>query len=831
MYFDCYYDFDSNKIYIFDDKRGIIEKKYSPYCYQETDEETPYKTIYGNPVKRIRMKSEYKGQKGYYETDINPTLRYLIDNYYDDDRVAENRIAYWDIETSSKGGFPDMNTADKEVLAITLLYNNKYIVFVLDVDNRFTLKSTEDIRYFVYNDESTLLYKFIQFIDKAKINVLVGWNSYSFDMPYLYRRACRILGEDEANKLSPIEIVTESVIKLKQDTLKGYRIPGLQQLDYMLLYKKYAINSRESYSLDFISSVELGDKKVEYDGSLQDLYEKDINKFIEYNIHDVRLIVNLENKLHYLDVAINSCHLACISYESVFSQTKIIEGIIFRYLKNNNLVSKNKDVSDGGTYEGAFVRDATPNLYYWTYFFDVQSLYPNILINQNISPETKVGKIISEVCNLSDITKLEENDIISIRFQKDNSIKKLTKSNFLKFIYKFNLLISYNGVIYTSSKQGVVPTITEILFDERVKYKNLSKDAYKAGNKSEGDEYDIKQYVRKILINSIYGALGMAGFRFYDRDNAEAITLSGQDVSQYSAKFVNKWYKDNYGVDENNVIYGDTDSLNITNNYLLTKLNIVDFNECINKTLEIGYKLNSELNNELKSYAKNMYNSDKCRLKFVFEIIGSEQLLLVKKNYLVKVVADEGEILEKPKYKNKGVAIVRSDFPKAFKPVLKDIYYSVMDRKGYDDILEFLIKFKESLSDANIIDIAIPKRVNDLSKYYDDKRLYAKGATFQAKAAINHNYFLEKYELTSSYRKITNGDKIKIIKLKNNELGFGAIAFKDDNIPPILKDFIDKYVDRNGIVDSVLTNKLQSLYDILGWGTVEYNKNIISEFI
>lgn len=1022
MYYNFYYDFEKNQTIIFDDERGIIKESYHPYCYEITNEPTDIKSMLGDNVKQVKQTKEAKENvnKKYLATDIAVDFRVLIDKYYKIDRVAKNRIMFIDIEVSSIGGFPNMKTANQKITAIGTSMNGKRIIFVLDEDNRCTLKNSDIDKFVICSTEEDLLKAFVVYFYKiSKVTIISGWNSFSFDLPYLIRRITNVLGAETTDKLSPIEIIKESILKFKNYVYEGYKIIGVGHLDYMLIYKKYCQNDRPSFALDYISNEELGEGKAKYNGSLDDLYAQDINQYILYNIQDLALLEKLEAKLHYIQIAISMCHKGYITYDDVYYQSKIIEGAILAHLKNNNMVSTNRQNSGGVKFEGAFVKDPIPKVYKWFYCVDLTSLYPSIMRNLNISAETKVCKVLSEN---------KDTDHVIIEFANGKKVE-ITNNKFKEFIKEKKLLKSVSGVLYRSDKKGIFPTILEQWFSERVEYKKIMKQAKKEGNIHIQEEYDIKQYTIKILLNSFYGSTGLSVFRWYDRDNAESVTLTGKSVIQYSQSEANKLCSKITGIEKDYVLYADTDSVaansmirseygDITiedyfnnlcdginqelmdekgkifvfpkksklyyydevdkciklgnaqyvekhkvrkkmyrikasndkvievtadhslmvlendvlvekkpthlklhdrviginresvqldykvleiesieclgyvddyvydigmydsphtffaNDLLVHNSNYISADElipanekkdkqlCLNRTRTIAYYMTKHLNEKLKEYAYTVLNAEQCLLIFNNENICYSGIWAKKKKYAMNILDEEGYVKLKNgdtaasgfimpdsmfgefkysesevkyddiayKMKVKGLDTVKSDFPKAFKNILKTVLNGILNDLGQEELNKLLIDFRDDLDNYSLTEIAIPKGVHNIEKYYNDINFYNKGTPIHVKSAINYNRFLDKYGLSKKYRKIVSGDKLKFISLIHNPLEYETIAFKDDVIPDEMKMFIKKYIDINGIIESVLLNKLQNFWDILSWGQVTLEHNKLSNF-
>jgi len=820
MYYNFYFDYEDFHYYIFDDKRGIIKKKYQSYCYKRTENETDFRSIYGDKVEPVRLNKDLKTDPNCFEVDVNAEIRVLVDKYYETDEIAKNKIMFLDIEISSKGGFADKTRANKEILSICTYTNGVFVTFVYDKNGKFSKKSDDDKKYVICHSETELLEKFLLFFKKINPTIISGWYSWTFDIPYLYKRICKILDSDRGNSLSPIGSVRDKIIGLnhRNEFFEGVQIAGINHLDYLILYKKYSLNDRSSFSLENICTDELGEGKVLYDGSLDELYETNIEKFIEYNIKDVELLVKLEDKLKYLQIAIATCHKAHVSYENVFQQSKVIEGIIFTYFKKNNLVSTNKTDFHGEQIRGAFVKHIEPKLYDWVATLDLISLYPSIIRTLNISPETKIGKV-------ENYEQYNEFSEFTIKFRNDSSIK-VSKDALNDLIKRKKFTISSSGVLYSTNKKGFLNCIVEELFNERIEFKKLQKKYKAEDNNKISEQYNIKQYVTKILLNSIYGVISMNNFRFYDRDNGESITITGQNIIQTAMSNIEKIIETKVGKIGNYVIGGDTDSLMFTLKDIYEK----DNDESLENIVNYVGELTRIINDDMRKFTKNKLNSLNCHIIFNQEVIAETVLWSAKKRYAMKVVAEEGVILKKSKLKIKGLDVVKSDFPKSMKKILNRFIIDVLDKKDAEEIKKYVVDYKKEMAEIPITELAIPKGVKDIEKQLHKNGSILKGCPIHVRAAINYNNFLKRYNLEDKCEKIISGDKIKYLQLTNNPLEFPVIAFKNDRIPEEMKYFIEKYIDYNAIFNSTLKNKLSAFYSLLGWEELILTENNLGKF-
>lgn len=538
MYQNIYYDGDKNEIHLWDDEFTYDVFKYKKYAYVE-DPNGSLMSLNGKRVKRTGRWSQQDEEDGLvYESDIHPEMRILIDRYLDSDDPSEkHREMILDIEVSMENGRPNIEQAQNTITAISFYLSNTdtYTALILDKNNKIKRSKTQNIEIIPVKSEEALLSKFIAMYGDANPTILTGWNTDYFDIPYLFHRLQRVLGGDVACLLSPIGIVKWLSYR------ERYRLAGVNCLDYLALYKKFTFSEKPSYTLDAISRAELGVGKVEYEGSLDSLFERDIEKFIEYNINDVKLVKMLNDKLKFIDLAKNICHKGHVPYEDVYFSSKFLEGAMLVYMKKLDMVAPNNvnrnQKLGGEKFEGAFVKPPQRGKFDWVYDLDMTSLYPSVIMTLNISPETKVGRI--DNWDAQDYMKGIEKTY-KLYFGKGES--KITQKELKTLLEDGNFSISSNGVLYDTKRKGIIPAILETWFAERVEYRKLEKKYGDSGDKKMHEYFKARQYVQKVLLNSLYGVLGLPVFRFYDLDNAEAVTLTGRSVIEYSAKMANYYY-------------------------------------------------------------------------------------------------------------------------------------------------------------------------------------------------------------------------------------------------------------------------------------------------
>ena len=550
MYQSIYCDRKTSTIHLWDDLNGYVSFKDEPYAYRKS-RNGKYKSIFGDSLERI-TKFNFR-DPSLFSSDIPVDTRVLIDAYGDSDEISINhRRAYIDIEVDSVGGYPNIEDPIKEVTAIALLDESKdtYYCFILDKDGVVQNENKDNTIILPYLNEEDLLVAFLKKWDEVKPTIVSGWNIDGFDFPYLHARLVRVLGEEAANALSPINICYFNKYKNKMT------IAGVNALDYLVLYKKYSGKNLTNYRLDTVAKEELKIGKIQYEGSLNDLMKSDIKKFIEYNLHDIILVKKMNDQLQFIELAMSICHVCHVGYEEFGMSSKFLEGALLTYLRRKKLIAPNKklkldvvdrddDLADDVGFEGAYVKDPVPGRYDWVCSADINSLYPSVIMSLNISPETKVG-IIKDW----DSEKLVKKSSDKIAF--DNEV--YTYEDFGKIIVDNNLSVSANGIVYDQSKLGCIPDILKTWFAERVEYKTKMKDASTRKDKEQYVFWKRRQHVQKILLNSMYGVLGLQGWRAYDLDNAAAVTLTGQEIIKTSAKYVNNKFNKRCGTKDKDYV-------------------------------------------------------------------------------------------------------------------------------------------------------------------------------------------------------------------------------------------------------------------------------------
>ena len=665
--------------------------------------------------------------------------------------------------------------------------------------------------------------------------IVTGWNIDYFDVTYLYNRYKLLFGQQFANQLSPIGKVSYNKYRSR------YIIGGVSCLDYLALYKCYNFTELPNYRLDTVASIELGRGKIEYEGNLDQLFRDDIEKFIEYNLVDVELVVDLDKKLQFIDLARAICHTGHVFYEDFLFSSKWLEGAILTFLRRSGRVAPNKprrkprneDGSDGeGKFTGAYVKEPKPGLYKWVYDLDLTSLYPSIIMSINISPETKIGKLKGYSAEQHMKGNLETYSIVD---DSGNEFPPLPKEKFLKFIEKNKYSVAANGVLYRTDKVGVIPEILSVWFDKRVEYKNLMKKYGKEGNDEQYKFYGKRQLVQKIMLNSLYGVLGLPSFRFYDVDNAEATTITGQTVIKTTELIANQYYSKVIGKEDDYNVYTDTDSVFYQAAPLVKsrnpELNEESDEEMIPAILSAAKEVETHINKVYDTMAKRLFNIDSHKFDIKQETIAKGGFWVSKKRYAQWIINDNE--VDCDKLDVKGLDVKRSSFPTYFKEVMKTVLLDILRSVDKKQIDTKILDYKKEMEDRPFIDIAKNSAVKGMSKYTTKTQVlgeFKKGSPAHVKAAITYNQLLAFYKVPYKYEPMKDGDKIKWVYLKKNPLGLEATGLKGHNDPPQILKLVEQYIDYDKIWEKELENKLDDFYKAMDWEKPNPNLNKASEF-
>jgi DNA polymerase elongation subunit (family B) len=809
-----------------------IEKriKYEPILFTSTNLPTKWKALdsasvgvanAGKRFESMRAANEYvNANKGVSGKKIYGNTKYIpafINDYYPGD-IEFNRnkinVCTIDIEVASDDGFPEPEKADHKITAICMKSNigGTYYVWGLgDYDSEKSLMKDHMVIYRKFDREDDLLINFITHWSSQQHSpdVVTGWNSRFFDIPYLVNRINRMLGETYVKRLSPWGLVDRQEITKMGRTQTAYELKGISQLDYLDLFKKfgYSYGPQESYKLDHIAHVVLGEKKLSYEeySNLHTLYKHNHQKFIDYNIKDVELVDRIEDKLGLITLCMTMAYKGGVNYNDTFGTTMIWDTIIYRRLYANNIVVPFVEDKVKTNYPGGFVKEPHVGIHNNVVSFDLNSLYPSIIMQYNMSPET-----ISE----GEITQFDIENVLTKSVRPDNRGKALAA----------------NGQYFRTDKPGIIPFIIDEMYKERVGIKQemitAQKELQKVDKNDKQEMYRIerdiaiaenRQMAIKILLNSLYGALGNRYFRFFDQRIAEAITLTGQLTirwAEYSLNaYLNRVLKTPKWKDF--VIAIDTDSLYVCLDDFVQKFkpeNTIDFlDKVCNDALE------AELE---KSYSQlyDILGGVDNRMVMKREAIADRALWTAKKRYIMNVHDNEGVRYAEPKLKIMGIEAIKSSTPEPCRDALKKMFKVIMkeDEKTVQEAIE---KFKGYFKTLDPDQIAFPRGVTQVRKWQDRNSLYKKGTPIHVRGSILYNKLIEDMQLKKKYEPINNGEKIKFLYLRQpNSIHENVIAFPD-YLP---EEFgLRKYIDHELQFQKTFLDPIEPILDAVGWTSKE----------
>ena len=802
---------------------------YKPTLYVHSKNgNSLYRNLKGRQVDEIKLDSiseardfvkRYSDVEGFEIYGLTNYVYAFINEYfpgdidYDPKKISMVNI---DIEVAADQGFPDIQTANKEITAITIKKDDMYVVLgcgdfdVSKLDPDLQIK----IKYIRCHDESQLLIKFLD-VWRSKWfspDVVTGWNIETFDIPYIVNRVKRVLGDSMAKKLSPWELLEEKTITVAGRDYQVYVPVGISTLDYLQLYRKFSFTMQESYRLDHIANIELGERKMDYSeyDSLFDLYKKDYQKFIEYNIKDVDLVGKLEDKLKFIEQVYAIAYDGKVNYQDAFTSVRMWDIIIHNYLLSQRIVIPHvKPGKKERQIIGAFVKDPKVGMHNWVVSFDLNSLYPHLMMQYNISPETYVGHI-STIVGEDGVQKILNG------YLDEPSIRNQMVSQ--------NVTVAASGCMFDKDYQGFLPKLMQKMYDDRVVYKKRMIEAKKAQelNPSYENEKSIAQnhnmqLAKKIQLNSAYGALSNAFFRWFDPKLAESITLSGQLsimwIEREINKYLNKLFKTK---DTDYVLACDTDSMYITLDSLVSQCGLES-----KPTEEVVKFLDRVCEDRLEPFIESCYqqlseyvNAYQQKMKMKREAIANKGIWTAKKRYILNVWNNEGVQYTEPKLKMMGIEAVRSSTPAACRANIKKAI-GVIINQDEDAIIKFIENFRNEFKKMPFEDVAFPRGCKGLSDYSDLNTIYRKATPIHVRGALLYNWVLKKNKLDQRYQMIQEGDKIKFCYMKlPNPINENVLACPS-TLPKQLG--LDSYIDYDTQYDKSFVEPIKTILDAIGW--------------
>jgi len=804
-------------------------EKFNPTLFVPSNKKTKYQTLSGEYVESVKPGSvrdcrefikKYEGIENFKIYGNSQYIYQYISEMYPEEEmkfdISKIKLTTLDIEVASENGFPDVESAAEEVLLITV---QDYTTKEINTWGLGPFKNDQsNVKYRSFSTEYDLLNDFINWwmIESNTPEVVTGWNSKLYDIPYLVRRIDRVLGEKLMKRLSPWGLVTEDETYISGRKHVCYDIGGISQLDYLDLYKKFTYKAQESYRLDYIAEVELGQKKLDHSefDTFKDFYTNGWQKFVEYNIKDVELVDRMEDKMKLIELALTMAYDAKANYEDVFSQVRMWDTIIYNYLKRRNIVIPPKERSDkDAKYAGAYVKEPIPGKYDWVVSFDLNSLYPHLIMQYNISPET----LLDERHPSATVDKIL-NQELTFELYKDKAV-------------------CANGAMFRKDVRGFLPELMEKIYKDRTVYKKKMLAAKQEYEKKKTKELEKEiarcnniQMARKIQLNSAYGAIGNQYFRYYKLANAEAITLSGQVSIRWIENKMNAYLNKILKTSEvDYVIASDTDSIYLNMGPLVetvykgrekTTEGVVTFLDKICKV-------------ELEKYIEGCYqelaeyvNAYDQKMQMKRENIAERGIWTAKKRYILNVWDSEGVRYEEPKLKMMGIEAVKSSTPAPCRKMIKDGLKLMMSGTE-DDVIEFIDKCRCEFRSLPPESIAFPRTASDVRKYHSSSDIYVKGTPIHIRGALLFNHYVKDKKLTNKYSLIGNGEKIKFLYLKKPNI-------IQENIISFIQDFplelgLDKYIDYELQFEKSFVEPLKSILDAVGWG-IEKSVNLESFF-
>jgi len=893
-YVDAIHSRDDDRIFVVE--RGTDGKRHynefpANYVFYYEDAKGKQRSLFGKPVSRFstRKRSEFEKErrihsgKSLYESDVNVVFRCLSENYLGAE-LPKLHTCFFDIEVDFDPvkGFSPTSDPFNPVTAISCYLDWLETCFTLVIAPKHM--SPETAQEIVNEFENTILFTnekemfdvFFQLIEDA--DVLTGWNSEGYDIPYMVNRVTRVMSKDDTRKFClmgqlPKPRTYERFGKEEQT----YDLIGRIHLDYLQLYKKYNYESRHSYKLDAIGEYEVGENKTQYEGTLDQLYNKDFKKFIEYNRQDTLLLVKIHNKTKFLELANALAHENTVLLPTVMGSVAMIEMAIMNEAHERGLVvpdkkRKNDNADEVQQAAGAYVATPKRGMHEWVGAVDINSLYPSAIRALNMAPETIVAQVRQTLTDQymrekgmklarekkfykdgdDDVTgailwenlfgaleytaimNQERGTILTVDYEDGRSVE-MSAAEIWKMVFDSHKpwILSANGTIFTYEKEGIIPGLLSRWYSERKETQKLAKEAY---GTDMYEYYDKRQLVRKILLNSAYGALLNEHCRFYDKRIGQSVTLSGRQIVKHMMSQINQTVVGDYTHEGEAIVYGDTDSCYFSA-YTTMKPQIDAGELEWNKDVCIGLydAIADEANNSFPAFMEKAFHAPRKNgeiIKAGRELIGDRAIFIVKKRYAINIFDKEGKRKDKDgslgDIKAMGLDLKRADTPKYVQEFLMDVLEMVLQRgKNREDIIERIKDFKRIMVSQDSWTKGSPKSVNNLTKHTQAFEKTGTCKVGHARAAINWNYLRRVYNDNYSMQ-IIDGMKIVVCKLKPNALGFNSIAYPVDELR-LPQWFKDLPFDDDAMEQTLVDEKIENLIGVLGWD-IKNNIDVKSTF-
>ena len=886
-YVDAIHSRDEDRIYVVE--RGTDGKRHykeypANYVFYYPDPKGKHRSIYNEPVSRFstRKRTEFEKErriysgKTLYESDVNVIFRCLSENYLGVD-APKLHTCFFDIEVDfdPEKGFSPTDDPFNPVTAISMYLDWQNTLVTLCVPPRHMSDETADeiVKKFdnclLFRNEKEMFDVFFQLIEDA--DVLTGWNSEGYDIPYMVNRVTRVMSKDDTRKFCLLgQLPKPRTYERFGKEEVTYDLIGRVHMDYLQLYKKYNYESRHSYKLDFIGEMEVGENKTQYEGTLDHLYNKDWQKFLEYNRQDTMLLVKIHNKLKFLDLANALAHENTVLLPTVMGSVAMIEMAIFNEAHERGLVVPDKKRKDGNEHEseeqqaaGAYVATPKRGMHEYVGAVDINSLYPSTIRALNMAPETIVAQVRQTLTDkymierglelarekkrykegddavtgailweglfgsleYTAIMNQERGTILTLDYEDGRSVE-MSAAEIWKLVFDSHKpwILSANGTIFTYEKEGVIPGLLTRWYSDR---KAMQKKLKEATTDSDREYWDKRQLVRKILLNSAYGALLNEHCRFYDKRIGQSVTLSGRQIVKHMMSQINEIVAGEYTHTGDAIVYGDTDSCYFSA-YPIFKQQIVNGELEWNKDacISVYDTIAEEANSSFPAFMERAFHCPRKNgeiIKAGRELIGDRSIFITKKRYAINIFDKEGKRKDKDgklgDIKAMGLDLKRADTPKYVQDFLMNVLGMVIQQgKTREDVIEAIKQFKTELSKQDSWTKGSPKSANKLT-YYEE--LEKKSPTGKAnmpghvRAALNWNY-LRRVNSDNYSMKMVDGMKVIVCKLKPNPLGFTSIAYPTDELR--LPDWFKELpFDDSAMEQTLVDEKIENLLGVLDW--------------
>ena len=884
-YVDAWFDRENDVIRVVErNKKGEREFRDIPvkHTFYYKDPRGKFQSIHGDPLSRIvckntkelRKEQAINSGKELFESDINPIFVCLSENYLNQDAPKLN-VAFFDIEVDfdPERGYASPDDAFMPITAIAVHLQWLDTMVCLAIPPKtLTMEEakaqvTEFPNTYLFDNEADMLDMFLDLIKDA--DILTGWNSEGFDIPYTVNRVTKVLSKEDTRRFCLFDQFPKKREYEKFGrTSTTYDFVGRVHLDSLELYRKYTYEERHSYRLDAIAEYELGERKTQYEGTLDQLYNNDFKTFIEYNRQDCALLDRMDKKLKFLDLANTLAHECTVLLQTTMGAVAVTEQAIINESHRRGFQVPNRtkmDEREDSAAAGAYVAYPKEGIHDWIGSLDINSLYPSAIRALNMGPETIVGQLRQTmtqeyidaqmakgksfaaawegVFGSLEYTAVMEQEIgtdITIDWENgDTDI--VSAAEVYRLIFESNQpwMLSANGTIFTYETEGIIPGLLKRWYSERKEMQAKLKDAIKAGNKVEEEYWDKRQLVKKINLNSLYGAILNSGCRFFDKRIGQSTTLTGRQIVKHMAGKVNEVIAGEYDYRGKAIIYGDTDSCYFTAYKTLEKeINAGHIPWTKESVVQLYDQIAEEVNTTFPQFMLDTFHCPKSRgevIKAGREIVGSKSLFITKKRYAVLYYDKEGkraDIEGKPgKIKAMGLDLKRSDTPEFIQDFLSDVLEKVLTGAKEQDVLDHISEFRIRFKARPGWEKGSPKRANKVTEYQAKEAKAGKAnMPGHVRASINWNtlkrMFDDKYSMN-----ITDGAKVIVCKLKPNPLGFTSVAYPVDELR-LPQWFKDLPFDHAEMEQTIIDNKLDNLIGVLNWdvGSTEEKNTFNSLF-